>query len=249
MSTVKKLVLLRHGESTWNQENRFTGWSDVDLSENGIKEAHNAGILLKKEGYKFDIAYSSYLKRTIRTLWIVLEKLDIMWIPVTKSWYLNERHYGALQGLNKQETIKKYGIEQVDQWRRGFNIKPPELDKSDSRYPGNDPMYKNIDKTLLPQAECLHDTYDRLLPFWLNQIAPEIKKREKVLITAHGNTLRALIKYLDNISDSDISKLNIPTGTPLVYELDSKLHPVKHYYLGDPDKIKEATEAVKNQTK
>ena len=242
-----KLVLLRHGESTWNKENRFTGWTDVDLSEKGVKEAHNAGKILKKKGYSFDIAYTSVLKRAIKTLWIALEEMDLMWIPVENSWRLNERHYGALQGLNKEEMSKKHGEEQVKIWRRSYDIRPPELKKSDKRYPGNEPMYKNLAKKDLPTTECLKDTVNRFMPYWKKAIAPMIKKGKKVIIAAHGNSLRALVKYLDNIPNKKIVELNIPTGIPLVYELDKNLKPIRHYYLGDQKAIAAAMNKVKNQ--
>ena len=230
-----KLTLLRHGESVWNKENRFTGWTDVDLSPHGLVEAQQAGNLLKSGGNTFDIAFTSVLKRAIRTLWIVLDELDLMWIPVERSWRLNERHYGALQGLNKAETAKRFGEDQVYRWRRGYQIQSPALEKTDKRYPGSDPRYKELDERDLPVTECLKDTVDRLLPYWHGSIAPTIQAGKKTIIVAHGNSLRALVKYLDNVSDEDISALNIPTGIPLVYELDDALQPVKHYYLGDLD--------------
>jgi len=244
-----KVVLLRHGESTWNKENRFTGWTDVDLSEKGFEEAREASEALKREGYVFDTAYTSVLKRAIRTLWIALDGMDLMWIPVIRDWRLNERHYGALQGLNKSETAAKYGDEQVKIWRRSYDIPPPPLDKSDPRYPGNDPRYKGLSEKELPLTECLKDTVARALPCWHGLIAPDIKAGKRVLVVAHGNSIRALVKYLDNISDSDIVGLNIPTGMPLVYELDDDLKPIHHYYLGDPDKVKAAMEAVAAQGK
>ena len=244
-----KVVLLRHGESTWNKENRFTGWTDVDLSANGLKEAKNAGEVLKKEGYKFDIAYTSVLKRAIRTLWITLDEMDLMWIPVIRSWRLNERHYGALQGLNKVETAKKYGEEQVLIWRRSYDIQPPALEKNDGRYPGNDPRYADLSESELPLTECLKDTVARFVPYWEGTIAPTIKQGKKVIIAAHGNSMRALVKYLDDVSDNEIVELNIPTSIPLVYELDKNLNSVKSYYLGDPEEIKKAEAAVANQGK
>ncbi len=244
-----KLVLIRHGESTWNKENRFTGWTDVDLSEKGLEEAHKAGKLLKKEGYDFDLVYTSVLKRAIRTLWCVLDEMDLMWIPVNHSWRLNERHYGALQGLNKAETAQKYGDEQVKIWRRSYDTPPPVLEKSDPRYPGNEARYKNLKDDELPLTECLKDTVARVLPLWNEVIAPTIKTGQKVLIAAHGNSLRALVKHLDNMSEGDILELNIPTGIPLVYELDKDLKPIKHYYLGDPEEIRKAAEAVAKQGK
>jgi len=244
-----KVVLLRHGESTWNKENRFTGWTDVDLSEKGVKEAHEAGQTLKKDGYNFDIAFTSVLKRAIRTLWISLDELDQMWIPVERSWRLNERHYGALQGLNKADTAVKYGEEQVHIWRRSYDIQPPALEENDDRFPGKDPRYKELSKDELPLTECLKDTVNRFLPYWEKRIAPTIKSGKKVIIAAHGNSLRALVKYLDNIPDEEIVGLNIPTGVPLVYELDDDLKPIKHYYLGDTAEIEKKAKAVANQGK
>jgi len=244
-----KVVLLRHGESTWNKENRFTGWTDVDLSEKGIKEAHSAGQTLKKDGYTFDIAYTSVLKRAIKTLWITLEDMDLMWIPVVRNWRLNERHYGALQGLNKAETAQKYGEEQVHIWRRSYDTQPPALEKTDERYPGNDPRYSTLSENELPLTECLEDTVARFVPYWEQTIAPSIKQGKKVLIAAHGNSLRALVKYLDNIPEDKIVGLNIPTGVPLVYELDDNLKSLKSYYLGDAEEIKKAAAAVANQGK
>ena len=244
-----KVVLLRHGESEWNKENRFTGWKDVDLSEKGVLEAHEAGKTLKADGYTFDMAFTSVLKRAIKTLWITLEELDLMWIPVTRSWRLNERHYGALQGLNKAETAEKYGDEQVLVWRRSYDTPPPALTKDDERWPGHDPRYKDLSADEVPLTECLKDTVARFLPYWNDVISPEIRKGKKVIIAAHGNSLRALVKYLDDISDEEITKLNIPTGIPLVYELDENLKPIKSYYLGDQEKIKAAAEAVANQAK
>ncbi|MFH1504479.1 MAG: 2,3-diphosphoglycerate-dependent phosphoglycerate mutase [Candidatus Omnitrophota bacterium] len=244
-----KLVLLRHGESTWNLENRFTGWTDVGLSEKGVQEAHSGAQSLKKQGFTFDIAYTSVLKRAISTLWIVLEDMDLMWIPVYRSWRLNERHYGALQGLNKVETVQKYGDEQVLAWRRSYDIPPPVLTKDDPRFPGNDPRYKELREKELPLAECLKDTVDRFLPYWQQTIVPSLKQGKKVIIAAHGNSLRALVKYLDNVSDEDIVSFNIPTGIPLVYELDENLKALKHYYLGDPEVIKKAIDSVAKQTK
>jgi len=244
-----KVVLLRHGESTWNKENRFTGWTDVDLSEKGFVEAKKSGEVLRKEGYTFDIAFTSVLKRAIRTLWITLDELDLMWIPVVRNWRLNERHYGALQGLNKAETAKKYGDDQVKIWRRSYDTQPPALEKNDERYPGNDPRYAILTENELPLTECLKDTVARFMPYWEETIAPTIKSGKKVLIAAHGNSLRALVKYLDNVSEEEIVGLNIPTGIPLVYELDDDLKPIKHYYLGDPDEIAKAAAAVANQGK
>ena len=244
-----KLVLLRHGESIWNKENRFTGWTDVDLSPKGIEEARKAGQVLKAEGYVFDIAHTSVLKRAIRTLWIVLDEMDLMWIPVYRSWRLNERHYGALQGLNKAETAAQYGEAQVLTWRRSYDIRPPALEKTDSRYPGDDPIYVELDKKDIPLTECLKDTVERFLPYWHEVLAPAIKSGKRVIIAAHGNSLRALVKYLDDVSDEDIVKLNIPTGIPLVYELDGELKPIKSYYLGDPEEVAKAMTAVANQGK
>jgi len=244
-----KVVLLRHGESTWNKENRFTGWTDVDLSEKGKEEAKKAGQLLKKEGYTFDIAYTSVLKRAIRTLWTVMDEMDLMWIPVIRNWRLNERHYGALQGLNKSETAKKYGDEQIKIWRRSYDIQPPALDKNDERYPGKDPRYKELTEKELPLTECLKDTVERFVPYWENVIAPTVRSVKRVIIAAHGNSLRALVKYLDNIPEQEIVELNIPTGIPLVYELDENLKAIKNYYLGDPEEIAKATQAVANQGK
>lgn len=242
-----KVVLLRHGESTWNKENRFTGWTDVDLSEKGIKEAKKAGEMLKADGYTFNLAYTSVLKRAIRTLWIVLDEMDLMWIPVIRTWRLNERHYGALQGLNKAETALKFGEEQVKIWRRSYDIQPPALEKNDERYPGKDPRYRELTEKELPLTECLKDTVNRFVPYWEGTIAPSIKAGKKVIIAAHGNSLRALVKYLDKIPDAEIVELNIPTGIPLVYELDENLKSIKSYYLGDPEEIKKATAAVANQ--
>ena len=246
---MKKLVLLRHGESTWNKENRFTGWTDVDLSEKGLVEAKQAGEVLKKEGFTFDLAYTSVLKRAIRTLWLTLDGMDLMWIPVYNSWRLNERHYGALQGLNKSETAAKYGEEQVLIWRRSYDIPPMALAKDDPRYPGNQARYSNLTAGELPLTECLKDTVARVLPYWHKEIAPAVKAGQRVIIAAHGNSLRALVKYLDNISDEQIVNLNIPTGLPLVYELDDNLKPIKNYYLGDPEAVKKAIAAVANQGK
>ena len=246
---MKKIVLLRHGESTWNKENRFTGWTDVDLSEKGAQEAHDAGELLKKEGFVFDLAYTSVLKRAIRTLWFTLDQMDLMWIPVYNSWRLNERHYGALQGLNKSETAAKYGEEQVLIWRRSYDVPPMPLEKNDSRYPGNDPRYKYLKADELPLTECLKDTVARFIPYWLTTIAPSVKSGQRVIIAAHGNSLRALVKYLDDVSEEKIVNLNIPTAIPLVYELDDNLKPLKSYYLGDPEAVKKAMQSVANQGK
>jgi 2,3-bisphosphoglycerate-dependent phosphoglycerate mutase len=244
-----KLVLLRHGESTWNKENRFTGWTDVDLSEQGRIEAERAGEVLKGGGYTFDCAFTSVLKRAIRTLWIVMDEMDLMWIPVENSWRLNERHYGALQGLNKAETAAKFGDNQVKVWRRSYDIPPPELEATDERFPGNDPRYRSVAPDELPRTECLKDTVERMLPYWHQSIAPAVVQGKRVIVAAHGNSLRALVKYLDNVSEQEIVGLNIPTGIPLVYELDDALHPLKHYYLGDPEAIARAEQAVANQGK
>jgi len=244
-----KLVLLRHGESEWNKSNRFTGWTDVDLTEQGVEEARSAGRLLKAEGYDFDFAYSSVLKRAIRTLWLVLEEMDLLWLPVERSWRLNERHYGALQGLNKAETAAKYGDEQVLIWRRSYDVPPPPLDPADDRFPGHDRRYASLLPSELPLTECLKDTVARFLPYWHSSIAPRILSGERVIVAAHGNSIRALVKYLDNISDTDIVELNIPTGVPLVYELDADLKPIKSYYLGDQEAIRAKAAAVANQGK
>ncbi len=244
-----KLVLLRHGESNWNKENRFTGWTDVDLSEKGRTEAKAAGDVLKDNGYTFDIAHTSLLKRAIRTLWMTLDGMDLMWIPVKRTWRLNERHYGALQGLNKSETAEKHGDDQVLIWRRSYDIPPPALEVSDERHPSHEARYNDLDDTLLPQTECLKDTVDRFLPYWNESIVPDLKAGKRVVIAAHGNSLRALVKLLDNVSDEDILKLNIPTGMPLVYELNDDLTPIKHYYLGDAEAVAKAMSAVANQGK
>lgn len=244
---MKKIVLLRHGESVWNKENKFTGWTDVDLSEKGLVEAHSAGKLLKEEGFTFDIAYTSVLKRAIRTLWITLDEMDLMWIPVIRNWRLNERHYGALQGLNKAETAEKHGAGQVLIWRRSYDTPPPELEENDERFPGNQAKYKSLSKEETPATECLKDTVNRFVPYWENVITKSINEGKNVIIAAHGNSLRALVKYLDNISDEKIVSLNIPTGIPLVYELNDDLKPIKSYYLGDQEAAKRAAEAVANQ--
>ncbi len=244
-----KIVLIRHGESVWNKENRFTGWTDVDLSEKGIQEAIEGGKLLKSQGFTFDIAFTSVLKRAIRTLWLVQEQLDLLWIPVEKSWRLNERHYGGLQGLNKSEMAQKYGEEQVHTWRRSYDVPPPKLEKGDPRYPGNDPRYKELSAQELPLTEDLKATVARVLPYWEKTVAPIIKSGRKVVIAAHGNSLRALVKHLDNVSEKDIVSLNIPTGIPLVYELDANLKPIRNYYLGDQAKIQAAMASVANQGK
>lgn len=246
---MKTLVLLRHGHSEWNEANRFTGWYDCGLTERGLKEAHAGGKLLKEEGFTFDVAYTSLLKRAIKTLWIVLEEMELMWLPVHRHWRLNERHYGALQGLDKAETTRKHGAEQVQIWRRSYDVAPPPVDRSSEHWPGNDPRYDSIDRDLLPTSECLKDTVDRFMPYWDETIAPAVRRGEKVLIAAHGNSLRALVKHLDGISDEDIVGLNIPTGIPLVYELDDDLKAVSHRYLGDPEAARKAAEAVANQAK
>jgi 2,3-bisphosphoglycerate-dependent phosphoglycerate mutase len=244
-----KLVLIRHGESQWNKENRFTGWKDVDLSEKGREEAKAAGQLLKTEGYVFDEAYTSVLKRAIRTMWIILDEMDLMWIPETKSWLLNERHYGALQGLNKTETAAQYGEEQVLVWRRSYDVLPTLLEETDERWLGKDPRYSGITPDMFPRAEALKDTVERVVPYYQSEIAPKVKAGKRVLIAAHGNSLRALVKYLDTISDEDIVSRNIPTGIPLVYELDENLTPKVSYYLGDADAVKAAQDAVASQGK
>ena len=246
---MKTLVLLRHGESLWNQENRFTGWVDVGLSERGQREAHEAGRLLREGGFGFDLAWTSVLKRAIKTLWIVLEDLDQMWIPVHRSWRLNERHYGALQGLNKAETAARHGEAQVKIWRRSYDIRPPALQESDPMWPGRDPRYAGLDGKDVPLTECLKDTVARFLPLWNDSIAPAVRRGERVLICAHGNSPRALVKHLDGISDRDIVDLNIPTGIPLVYELADDLLPRGHRYLGDPEAARKAAEAVANQSR
>jgi 2,3-bisphosphoglycerate-dependent phosphoglycerate mutase len=244
-----KVVLLRHGESDWNRENRFTGWTDVDLSDRGRHEARSAAEQLKAEGYTFDRAFTSVLKRAIRTLWIVLDEMDLMWIPVERSWRLNERHYGALQGLDKAETAAKFGEAQVKVWRRSYDIRPPALDRGDPRFPGNDPRYRHLAPSEVPLTECLKDTVARFLPYWHGTIAPAIKDGQRVLVAAHGNSIRALVKYLDDVSERDIVELNIPTGVPLVYELDGDLRPLEHHYLGDQAAIEAAMQAVANQGK
>ena len=243
------LVLLRHGESVWNKENRFTGWTDVDLSDKGGEEARQAGRLLKENGFSFDIAFTSVLKRAIRTLWIALDEMDAMWIPIHHSWRLNERHYGALQGLNKSETAAKYGEKQVLIWRRSYDIQPPALEKSDPRYPGSDSRYRSLGGKEIPLTECLKDTVDRFLPYWHEAIVPAVRQGKRVIIAAHGNSLRALVKHLDRISDNEIVELNIPTGIPLVYELNDQLQPLRSAYLGDPDAVKRSMQAVANQGK
>ena len=244
-----KLVLLRHGESTWNRENRFTGWTDVDLSDRGREEARQAGRLLRDGGYSFDLAFTSVLKRAIKTLGIALDEMDQLWTPVVKSWRLNERHYGALQGLNKAETAAKHGDAQIKIWRRSYDIRPPALPPGDERHAALDPRYAAIAQADVPIAEALKDTVDRFVPYWTNTIAPEILTGKRVLIAAHGNSLRALVKYLDNVSEAEIVELNIPTGIPLVYELDERLTPLRHYYLGDAKAAAEAAARVANQAK
>ena len=246
---MKKLVLLRHGESIWNKENRFTGWTDVELTAKGVQEAVEAGRILKREGYVFDAAYTSVLKRAIKTLWLVLEEMGLMWIPVYRSWRLNERHYGALQGLDKAETAARHGMDQVHIWRRSYDVRPPALTADDERYPANDPRYANLLPEQVPLTECLKDTVERFMPHWRQVIEPEVRKGTRVLIVAHGNSLRALVKYLDKVSDEQILGINIPTGIPLVYELADDMRPVRHYYLGDPDEIERATRAVADQLK
>ena len=247
MSTVHKIVLLRHGQSTWNLENRFTGWTDVGLSDQGIQEAHSAGQLLREEGYTFDIAYTSVLKRAVKTLWIAMEEMELEWLPVINAWQLNERHYGALQGLNKAEMAEKYGEAQVKLWRRSYDVPPPPLEWDDPRHPRLDRRYADLTKDQLPKCESLKDTVARMLPYWHTTIAPVVKSGQRVLIAAHGNSLRALVKYLDNITDEAIPELNIPTGIPLVYELDADLKPLKSAYLGDAEAVRKAAEAVAKQ--
>lgn len=244
-----KIVLLRHGESVWNKENKFAGWTDVGLSAKGIEEAKESGRSLKKEGYIFDLAFTSVLSRAIKTLWLVLEEMDLMYIPVHHSWRLNERHYGALQGLNKVETAEKYGMEQTQIWRRSYDTPPPALSRDDPRWPGNDPRYADLQPGDIPLTECLKDTVARFLPYWHETIVPSIKAGKRLVIAAHGNSLRALVKYLDQISDEKIVSMNIPTGIPLVYELDEKMLPIRNFYLGDPERIQAAIQAVANQLK
>ncbi len=244
-----KIVLLRHGESVWNKENRFTGWYDVDLSEKGREEAKKGGQTLKKEGYHFDMAFTSVLKRAIRTLWLTLDEMDSMWVPVINSWKLNERHYGALQGLNKSETAAKYGEDQVKIWRRSYDVPPPALEKTDERFPGKDVRYKNLHESELPLTECLKDTVARVIPYWNEEIVPHIRAGKNIIIAAHGNSLRALAMHLDNMTEAQVLELNLPTAIPLVYELDKDLKPIKHYYLGDPAELKARLEAVAAQGK
>eukprot|EP00992_Anisonema_acinus_P006066 TRINITY_DN19746_c0_g1_i1.p1 TRINITY_DN19746_c0_g1~~TRINITY_DN19746_c0_g1_i1.p1 ORF type:complete len:265 (-),score=125.01 TRINITY_DN19746_c0_g1_i1:4-750(-) len=242
-----KLVLVRHGESTWNSENRFTGWTDVDLSEKGVQEAHAGGAALRDAGYEFDVAYTSMLKRAVRTMWIILDELDALWLPTVRTHTLNERHYGALQGLNKSETAKRHGDDQVKIWRRSFDVPPPALEKTDPRWPGNQAMYGELEPATLPTTESLKDTIDRCLPFWFGSIAPDVKAGRKVLVVAHGNSLRGLVKHLEGLSEEQIVELNLPTGIPLVYELDAELRPVKKYFLGDEATVMAAQAAVANQ--
>ncbi|MCJ2164095.1 MULTISPECIES: 2,3-diphosphoglycerate-dependent phosphoglycerate mutase [unclassified Pseudodesulfovibrio] len=244
-----KLVLIRHGQSEWNLENRFTGWTDVDLTEQGKREAVQGARMLKEEGFAFDVVHTSLLKRAIRTLWLVLDEMDLMWLPVSNTWRLNERHYGALQGLNKAETARKYGDDQVFTWRRSYDIPPPELEPDDERYPGLDPRYSDLTPQELPRCESLKLTIDRTMPYWFNVVVPQISSGLRVLIVAHGNSLRGLVKYLDTMSDEEITALNIPTGLPLVYELNDDLTPIRHYYLGDQEAAAKAAEAVANQAK
>ena len=244
-----KLVLLRHGESAWNRENRFTGWTDVDLSAKGVEEARAGGKLLKSGGYEFDLAFTSVLRRAIKTLWLALEEMDRMWVPIEHSWRLNERHYGALQGLNKAETAAKFGEAQVLVWRRSYDTPPPALERTDPRYPGGDPRYTGLSGTELPLTECLKDTVARVLPYWNATIAPAVRSGRRVVIAAHGNSIRALVKYLDDVADADIVGLNVPTGIPLVYELDAALKPLRNYYLGDPAEVERRIAAVSSQGK
>jgi 2,3-bisphosphoglycerate-dependent phosphoglycerate mutase len=244
-----RLVLVRHGESTWNKENLFTGWTDVDLSKKGVEEAKEGGRVLKEQEYTFDIAFTSVLKRAIRTLWFVMDEMDLMWIPVVRDWRLNERHYGALQGLNKAQMAEKFGEKQVKIWRRSYDIRPPALEETDPRNPARDPRYQALKKEQIPLTECLKDTVERFLPCWHEVIAPTVRSGKRVLIAAHGNSLRALVKYLDNIPDDVIPEVNIPTGMPLVYELRDDLTPIRNFYLGDPEKVKKAMEAVASQAK
>ena len=246
---MKKLILLRHGESVWNKENRFTGWTDVELTPKGVEEAARAGELMRDAGLVFDLAHTSVLRRAIKTLWLALERMDLMWIPVMHSWRLNERHYGALQGLNKAETAARFGDEQVLAWRRSYDVPPPALQPDDARFPGADPRYRGLAPAQVPLTECLKDTVARVLPYWNQTIAPDIRAGRRVLIAAHGNSIRALVKYLDKVSDTDIVGLNIPTGVPLVYELDDVLKPMRHYYLGDAAEVEKAMQAVANQGK
>lgn len=249
VAAMKRVVLLRHGQSTWNKTNQFTGWTDVDLTEQGVQEARAAGQQMKKDGFVFDVAHTSMLKRAIKTLDLALEEMDLLWIPVHKTWRLNERHYGALQGLDKAQTAAKHGEEMVKVWRRSYDTPPPPLEASDPRHPRHDARYAGMKASDLPATECLKDTVARFLPYWHETVAPAIKAGKRVLLAAHGNSLRALVKYLDDVPESEIVELNIPTGVPLVYELDDNLKPIKHYYLGDPEAVKKAAEAVANQGK
>ncbi len=246
---MKRIVLLRHGESTWNKENRFTGWADVGLSEKGVMEAVEAGRILRREGYMFDVAFTSVLKRAIKTLWLALEEMDLVWVQIHNSWRMNERHYGALQGLNKLEMVERYGAEQVQLWRRSYDVRPPALSPDDERSPRRDPRYASLKDEEIPLTECLKDTVERVLPVWHETIAPVVRARKRVIIASHGNSLRALVKYLDRIPDEEIAGLNIPTGIPLVYELNEDLTPARSYYLGDPETVAKATQAVAEQTK
>jgi 2,3-bisphosphoglycerate-dependent phosphoglycerate mutase len=246
---MKKLILLRHGESVWNKENRFTGWTDVDLTPKGVEEAAKAGELMREAGLVFDLAHTSVLRRAIKTLWLALERMDLMWIPILHSWRLNERHYGALQGLNKAETAAKFGDAQVLAWRRSYDVPPPALQPDDARFPGADPRSRSLAPAQVPLTECLKDTVARVLPYWNQTIAPDMRAGKRVLVAAHGNSIRALVKYLDKVSDTDIVGLNIPTGVPLVYELDDALKPLRHYYLGDAAEVEKAMQAVANQGK
>ncbi len=246
---MKRIVLLRHGESTWNKENRFTGWADVGLSEKGVMEAVEAGRILRREGYMFDVAFTSVLKRAIKTLWLALEEMDLVWVQIHNSWRMNERHYGALQGLNKLEMVERYGAEQVHLWRRSYDVRPPALSPDDERSPRRDPRYASLKDEEIPLTECLKDTVERVLPVWHETIAPVVRARKRVIIASHGNSLRALVKYLDRIPDEEIAGLNIPTGIPLVYELNEDLTPARSYYLGDPETVAKATQAVAEQTK
>lgn len=249
MTTVHKLVLIRHGESVWNLENRFTGWTDVGLTDRGMTEAHTAGRTLREKGFCFDLAYTSVLKRAIKTLCVIMEEMDLEWIPVIRAWELNERHYGALQGLNKSEMAAKFGEEQVKIWRRSYDTRPPALELDDERHPRFDPRYAGLTKEQIPSCECLKDTVNRMLPYWHSDIAPAVKSGKRVVVAAHGNSMRALVKYLDNISDEEIVGMNIPTGIPLVYELDADLRARSHYYLADEETVRKAAEAVANQGK
>lgn len=244
-----KLVLVRHGQSIWNLENRFTGWTDVDLTEQGVAEAKRAARLLLEQGISFDVCHTSFLKRAIRTLWLILDHMDLMWLPVQRTWRLNERHYGALQGLDKAETSKKYGEDQVFQWRRSYDIPPPELELSDERYPGNEKRYSSLSEGELPRCESLELTINRTMPYWVDSIAPDLKAGKTVLVVAHGNSLRGLVKFLDGMDKEEVTRLNIPTGVPLVYELDDELKPLSSGYLGDPDEVRRMAEAVANQAK